>query len=129
MSATAERFVNTAERIPGVRKAAILLISLGDTASAEIIRQLTEADLQAVSMEIARLESVPPEQVELVLEEFRQLKMAEESFARGGAEYASRMLMNAFGPGPAGRLINRISKLTGGVEDKHVTTLRQADPQ
>ena len=65
MSATAERFVNTAERIPGVRKAAILLISLGDTASAEIIRQLTEADLQAVSMEIARLESVPPEQVEL----------------------------------------------------------------
>ena len=73
-----ERMVTSEERIKGIRKAAILLISLGDTAGAEILRQLPDSELQLVSMEIARLDSVPPDQLETVLEEFRQLKLAEE---------------------------------------------------
>ena len=39
----------TAEVIPGMRKAAILLITLGEQASAELIRDLPEEDVQKVS--------------------------------------------------------------------------------
>ena len=43
----------TAEVIPGIRKAAILLITLGEQASADIIKDLPEEDVQRVSREIA----------------------------------------------------------------------------
>ena len=43
----------TAEVIPGIRKAAILLITLGEQASADMIKDLPEDDIQRVSREIA----------------------------------------------------------------------------
>ncbi len=43
------------ERVPGLQKAAILLVILGDQASAEILKQLDEEEVQAVSREVARI--------------------------------------------------------------------------
>ena len=64
------------EALPGVRKAAMLMILVGDKASAEIIKQLTEEEVQLVSREIARLEGISSEHSESLLEEFYQMAMA-----------------------------------------------------
>jgi flagellar motor switch protein FliG len=118
------------ETMTGIRKAAIFLISVGEKASADIIRQLPEKDLQLVSTEITRLDgTIPAEQLEAVLEEFQQMKAAGDSVACGGTEYASKMLINAFGPAPAGRLMDRIVKTARTRDDRHIGALRHADPQ
>ena len=112
--------------LPGIRKAAILLISLGEKASAEVIRELPDEDIQKVSTEIAAIGSVSPEQAEHVLEEFRRMKMAGDFFAQGGPDYATRMLSNAFGNEAAKKLLDQICRLG---PDMNIGVLQKADPQ
>src|SRR5438132_837243 len=57
------------EAIPGLRKAAILLVTLGEEVSAELLRQLEEEEVQRIGREVARLTSVSVEQAEAVLEQ------------------------------------------------------------
>ena len=40
--------LETAPAVPGIRKAAILMIILGDQTSAEILRQLDEEEVQSI---------------------------------------------------------------------------------
>ena len=102
------------ESLSGIRKAAMLLILLGDKASAEIIKQLSEDEVQTVSREIARLDSISSENAEVLLEEFYQMNMAHDFVVRGGMDYARKMLQSAFGPEVAKRLIDRLAKVMGG---------------
>ena len=104
----------TQESLTGIRKAAMLLILLGDKASAEIIKQLSEDEVQLVSREIARLEAIPAENAEELLEEFYQMNLAHDFVVRGGLDYAKKMLNQAFGPEVAQKLIDRLSKAIGG---------------
>lgn len=103
----------TAEVIPGLRKAAILLITLGEQASADLIKDLPEEDVQRVSREIAVINRIESEQVESVLEEFNQLTMAGDFIVRGGFDYAKKVLMNAFAPDTAKKLLDRLTKALG----------------
>src|SRR5581483_4299483 len=91
----------TAEVIPGIRKAAILLITLGEQSSADIIKDLPEEDVQKISREIALISRIESEQSEQVLEEFNQLTMAGNFIVRGGFDYAKKVLMSAFPPDTA----------------------------
>ena len=68
----------------GIRKAAMLLVLMGDKSSAEIIKQLSEDEVQLVSREIARLEVIPANNAEELLEEFYQMNMAHDLVVRGG---------------------------------------------
>src|SRR5262245_30076874 len=86
----------TAEVISGIRKAAILLISLGEQASADLIKDLPEEDVQKVTRENALISRIESEQAEEVLEEFNQLTMAGTFIVRGGFDYAKKVLMGAF---------------------------------
>ena len=116
------------ERMSGVRKAAIFVIGLGEEAGAAIIRQLSEDDQQLVSSEITRLHAtIPHEQLEAVLEEFQERRASGDLAARGGADYANRVLTKALGPAPAVRLMDRIVRTSRRDED--IGTLQQADPQ
>src|SRR5580658_2728375 len=84
--------------VPGLRKAAILMIILGDQVSAEILRQMDEEEVQAIGNEVARITSISNDQAEGILEEFYQMSMAREYVLKGGIDYAKKMLMSAFGP-------------------------------
>ena len=46
--------------LPGLRKAAMLLIVLGEQASADLLQQLSEDDVQKVSREVAKSRPFPP---------------------------------------------------------------------
>ena len=89
---------STSLSVSGVRKAAILLIVLGEEHSAGIHREMSEMEVQQVAREIARVDSLTSEQTEAALEEFYQLTMGHDFVVRGGLDYAKRMLLKAFGP-------------------------------
>jgi flagellar motor switch protein FliG len=116
------------ETLTGLRKAAMLLVLLGDKSSAEIIKQLSEDEVQLVSREIARLEAIPADNAEHLLEEFYQMNMAHELVVRGGLDYAKKMLNQAFGPEVAKKLFDRLSKSVGG-EFASLDVLQKVDPQ
>ncbi len=116
------------EAVASLRKAAVLLIVLGEQASADIVQQLGEDDVQAVSREVAKVTAISSEQAEGVLEEFHQLTLAGDYLARGGIDFARKLLLRAFSPDVAKRLMDRLSKALGS-DAASFDAIQKADPQ
>ena len=116
------------DSLTGVRKAAMLLVLLGDKISAEMLKQFSDDEVQLVSREVARLEPISSEQAEALLEEFYQMNMAHDFVVRGGMDYAKKMLQSAFGPDTSRRLIDRLSKAMGG-DYANLDILQKVDAQ
>jgi len=114
--------------IPGIRKAAILLVTLGEATSAEILKQMDEDEVQAIGREMARLSSITSEQAETFLEEFYQMTVAHDYVLKGGLDYARRVLISAFGPEHAKKMLDRLVKALGS-EQASFDALQKADPQ
>jgi flagellar motor switch protein FliG len=114
--------------LKGPQKAALLLILLGDQSSAEIMKHLSEDDVQLVAREIARMKKISPEQAEGVLEEFYQMTTARNYVLSGGIDYARSVLINAFGPETAKKLLDRLMKAMGH-DMATFDAIQKADPQ
>ncbi len=56
--------------LPGIKKAAILLLTMDENLSKEVIKELDEDEIEAVGQEIARLRLIPHDVVSKVQEEF-----------------------------------------------------------
>jgi flagellar motor switch protein FliG len=115
-------------RIKGMRKAAILLVVLGDSVGSEILKNMDEDEVQALGREIARLGTVLPEEAETILEEFYQMTVAHDYVLKGGIDYARKMLNSAFGAEQARRMLDRLVKALGS-EAASFDVLQKADPQ
>ena len=116
------------EILTGARKAAILLVLIGDTASSEIVKQLSDDEVQLVSREIARIRTITSEQAETILEEFYQMVVAKDFVVKGGLDYAKKLLNNAFGPEVAKKMLDRLVKALGN-DVANLDILQKADPQ
>jgi flagellar motor switch protein FliG len=101
------------EQVPGLRKAAILMVMIGDEASSIILRQLDEDEVQEISREIARVGSLTPEEAEGVLEEFYQMAVAHDYVVKGGIDYAKKILIGAFGAETGRKMLDRLLKALG----------------
>src|SRR5580658_1745310 len=122
--------MSTAERlqISGARKAAILLSLLGEDASASILRNLPDDDLQRITDEVACLGQVPFDVTLEILKEFQQLMAAQDFIAVGGQDVASRLLIKAFGENGAKNMLQRLSR-ADELNSTRVESLKKADPQ
>lgn len=120
----------TSPQIPaaGARKAAILLVMLGEDAASQIYRYLPPAEIEQITQEIARLNSVDATTALAVLEEFEHLVMAGDYLAQGGTEYANKLLIKAFGEDGAKQLLRQVS-LSAEMNAGKLESLRAADPQ
>jgi len=116
------------EVVTSLRKAAMLLIVLGEQTSAELLQQLSEEDVQKVSREVAKITAISSEQAENVLNEFHHMAAAGDYVARGGIDYARKLLMRAFNPDTAKRLLERLTK-TLGADAASFDAIQKADPQ
>ena len=114
--------------VTGLDKAAILLVLLGENAASDIYRNLPQTDVEKITRAIAALEHISPETALVVLEEFHRLAVAGDYITQGGMEYASKLLVKAFGKDGAGDLLRQISQAAEVGGDK-LDSLRKADPQ
>jgi len=112
----------------GARKAAILLVILGEDAASEIYRHLPPAEVEKITGEIAELNSVDAETSLAVLEEFERMVMAGDGLVHGGKDYANKLLIKAFGEQGAQELLREVS-LAAEMNAGKLETLRKADPQ
>ncbi len=109
----------------GREKAAMLLISLGPEKSAEIFKHLKEDEIEQLTLEIANIRAVTPDEKERVLEEFYQICLAQEYIAEGGIGYAKDILEKALGSQKAVDIIN---KLTVSLQVRPFDFVRKTDP-
>jgi flagellar motor switch protein FliG len=127
MAGTALARRRTSDDLTGRQKVAILLMAVGEEASAEVTKNLDAEEVEAISLEIAKMERVDPSVVEAVLDEWRHTEQAAFSLASGGVDYARRVLEKAFGPNKAAQVLKRIeAQLHDHIS---LTHLRNADPQ
>ncbi len=111
----------------GRQKAAILCLALGAEHAAKVTQRLSQEEAELISLEIARMERVAPEQAQGVLMEWIELAMASEAISTGGVEYAREMLEKAFNVQKAQGILKRItSHLADSVA---LQRLRHADPK
>jgi flagellar motor switch protein FliG len=94
----------------GLEKTAIVLLSLGPSASGDILKKLPEDDVDTISGAIARLNTVTEAQVEAVLREFQSAVGGRLFNVKGGLERARALLAEAFGTEYTTRLLDRVAK-------------------
>ncbi len=112
----------------GRRKAAILMVILGEDAASQIYRHLPPADVEQITREIAGLTSFDSETALAILQEFERLVTAGDYLAQGGTEYANKLLIKAFGEEGAKELLRQVSA-TAEMSAGKLDSLRKADPQ
>src|SRR3990172_6628104 len=116
----------TMESLSGLRKAAILLVSLGADASAQIFKELDEAEIEVLTAEISRLRDVPGAVTSAILKEFTQMALANEFITQGGTNYAMEILEKALGRPKA---LEIISRLQASLQPPPFHLMRNAHPK
>jgi len=113
------------DKITGLQKAAVLLISLGPERAASIFKYLKEEEIEDLTLEIANTRNVMPQVKESVMDEFYQVCLAQQYISEGGVGYASDLLENALGADKAAEIMNR---LTASIQVKPFEFVRKTDP-
>jgi flagellar motor switch protein FliG len=99
-------------KLSKVEKAAVLLLSLGETDAAQVLRHMGPKEVQRVGVAMAQMRNVHREQVEEVMTEFVETVGDQTSLGVGSDGYIRKMLTQALGEDKANGLIDRI--LLGG---------------
>ena len=114
--------------LSGIRKAAILLVAVGEELAKEILRALPEADVQRITEELADLRGITPELSAEVLEEFWELLETQGFVMHGGLDYASRLLQETFGKERADDLLALVRRSQEAAQG-NLAKLQRTDPQ
>src|SRR6185295_14996401 len=92
----------------GVERAAILLLTLGESEAAEILKHMGAKDVQRLGRSMAELTSVSRDEVRNVLSTFSTELEAQTSLGVGSDEFVRKVLVNALGDEKANSLMDRI---------------------
>ncbi|GLY96866.1 flagellar motor switch protein FliG [Actinoplanes sp. NBRC 103695] len=109
----------------GLRKAAILLVRMGKEYSTRVLASLSEAEVEELSAEIARLGKLEPAVVVDVIDEFYALATTKHAGA-GGMGYARELLEASLGTERANLILDR---LQASMNDMPFNFLSHADPR
>ncbi len=106
------------------QKAAGVIVSLGAEKASYLYQYMENEDLEALTLEVARLGMLNSEQTEDVLTEFYQSCLTNKAVTEGGLEYARTVLEKAFGPQAAQSLLDKVSK---SLKNREFAFLNKAD--
>jgi flagellar motor switch protein FliG len=101
--------------IPTMQKVAILFIALGQDAAGEVMKFLSDYEIEEITQAVANLKAVSVELQDTVMEEFETHLLAGEWVAQGGMDFARGALERAVGPRRAQEILDRVaSTVTSG---------------
>ena len=98
------------EELNGVRKAAVLLLSLSQDEAAEILKRLPAEAVEEVSREIASIGEIGVNIRSNVFGEFYNLALANAYLTEGGLEYAKALLRKSLNADDASRIIKQVTQ-------------------
>lgn len=108
-----------------IRKAAILLMSLPEEQAAQLLGKLSGKQVEAVSIEIARLGRLGPDEQEAVIRDFAEANPNSLGLVGGGIDVAKALVEKALGKGASTTLDN----VRQSIEALPFGFLKKVDPQ
>jgi len=114
--------------LPGIKKAAILVVAIGDELGKKVLQNLPDSDVQRLTEEIADLRNVPPEASLQVMEEFFEMLETQQYMMHGGLEYATKLLVESFGKQRAEDLLALVKRAQEASQGD-LAMLQKVDPQ
>jgi flagellar motor switch protein FliG len=99
----------TEEELPTLHKVAILMVALGQEASSQVMKFLSDREIEEITQAIAALKNVTSQLMDQVLEDFEQHMMAGEWVIQGGVDFARDVLERAVGPRKAQEILERVN--------------------
>lgn len=103
----------------GLRKSAILLMSLGEEGAGSVLQHLSQAEVQQMGEAMSKLTQVKREEVSAILEEFRLETEQYSALHLDSGSYLKAVLNKALGNNRAADLLDSIfqsSESRGGIE-------------
>lgn len=115
-------------KMTGPKKAAILLVAMGEEAAADVIKNLEDSEIQQVGYYMARFTDVSPEELDMVLEEFYNKTGSGEGgfMINASPDYVKNTLTKALGGDRAKSLVDNLS---ANVEESALESLKWLDPK
>ncbi|MCL1788726.1 MAG: flagellar motor switch protein FliG [Oscillospiraceae bacterium] len=107
-----------------LQRAALVLSSIGSENASNVFKHFSDDEIERLTLEVAKLDYWPAEQVEAVLNEFYELCLTQKVISEGGVDYAREVLEKAFGPQQANILFDKITKQ---LKTKAFSFVRKAD--
>jgi flagellar motor switch protein FliG len=114
--------------LSGLRKAAVLLVAVGEELAGEILRVLPETDVQRITEELADLRGISPQMSAEVMEEFWELLETQGFVMHGGLDFASRLLVETFGKERAEDMLMLVRRSQEAAQG-NLAKLQRTDPQ
>lgn len=106
------------------QKAAQVIISLGTDVASTIYRHLQDEEIEKLTYEITRQESVGHDIADQTLDEFYGICVAQKVYLEGGITYAKSVLDKAFGVQQGSAFLDRVTKT---LRTKAFEFIRKAD--
>jgi flagellar motor switch protein FliG len=112
--------------LTGRQKAAVFLITIGSQRAAEVLKHLSEREIEALSGEMASLWRVKSETAESVVQELAEQFAAGSEFEHGGPQFAREVLEQLLGATRAEEILGQI---TSQAELRPFDFLRRTPPE
>jgi len=119
-----ETELNKEEKLAGVDKAAVLLLSLGEDTAAQVLKHMGPKEVQLLGMSMASLKNIGKGTVESVVSEFLEKVEQQTGIGIGTEDYIRNTLKSALGDDKASGIIDRI---LAGANTKGLDTLKWMD--
>lgn len=100
------------QELSNKQKAALLLLSLDVETATQVMKQLTQQEVESLTVEITSTKGVPSSILDAVVEEFEAMITAQEYVVQGGLEYAQRLLEKSLGFAKATDVMEKVKMLT-----------------
>ncbi len=102
----------------GINKSAILLMTLGESEAAEVLKYLEPREVQKISSAMVALKNLTRDEITHVFDEFHQIASEKTTIGMDSGDYIRNMLTKALGDDKAVGLIDRIlhNSDTSGIE-------------
>ena len=110
----------------GIKKAAVLLVSLDQEVASRILSVLDAETLEKVTQSVASLGVVEQDERDGVLEEFYQVNIARQYVQQGGIEYAKTLLRKSVPASEADRIVSNVEQ---SLTSQPFSFLEKMDPQ
>ena len=115
-----------ATALTGRQKAAVFLITIGATRAADVLKFLSEREIEALSAEMASLWRVKAETADAVVQELAERFDSQSEFAMGGPGFAREVLVHLLGETRAEEILGQI---TAQAELRPFDFLRRTPPE
>lgn len=98
------------KKISSLTKAAAMIVAMGSERASEIYKHLSEEEVEKLTLEVAKLEKLSPDDMQDIVNDFYGLCTTHKVISEGGVLYARNVLEKAFGTQLAASYMDRVSK-------------------